>query len=108
MTELVGHWEILNELLCEAERSETLATDDKAQTNLIYALGHPHHGYWHIAEEHRQELIRRLAPLIPRIARASNPIATLEAVFFLVSCQITDIEWLKRHEAPAILQRGQH
>ena len=78
-----GHWPILEKLLRDAEAYGAIATDARAQANLLYNLGNPRNGYWHIASRHQQELLVRTMRLVPRLCGDPQPKQTLEALFRL-------------------------
>lgn len=79
----LGHWPILDDLCATAERTHLFAEDTYAQAELIYQLGNPRGGYWHLPLAHQTELVSRVIPLIPRVGSAAEPKVVLERLFRL-------------------------
>lgn len=81
----LGHWPICDSLLGSAEEvaEAGFARDFRAQGELLWRLGNPEGGYWHLPAAHRTELLSRLIPLVPRLAVSPEPLITLERIFRL-------------------------
>lgn len=79
----LGCWPICDQLLLDAEAIEGFAEQPQAQAELVYQLGNPNGGYWHLTAENRQAVISRLITLIPRVALSKEPKITAERLFRL-------------------------
>lgn len=80
----LGHWPICDELIGFAEGVEADFREDfRAQGDLVWRLGDPSGGYWHLPQAHRQEVLSRVMALVPRVGTAREPLLVLERMFRL-------------------------
>jgi len=73
-TAVLGHWPILDKLLRDAEAEiQGVRDSTRIQANVLYRLGNPDGGYWHLGPEHQTDVIHRLMALVPRIGNNTEP-----------------------------------
>lgn len=69
---LLTYWSVVDQLLRDAEELPGFDGEFRGQGELLWRLGNPDGGYWHLPQAHRTEVLSRLLALVPRIKRANG------------------------------------
>jgi hypothetical protein len=76
-------WPIIDTLLQLAEGNPQLREHPNEQAELVYQLGNPDSGYWHLSPAKHTEVVSRIIELVPRVGTSREPKVTLESLFRL-------------------------